>query len=77
MQIRFDNITYDDKYIYAVGRDLLDGDVRKIRISRINDKDFTCENGYKTVFFRGALCLMGDLKDYGKLPKKKSYMWEH
>ena len=77
MQIHFDSITYDDKYIYAVGTDLLENDTRKIKISRTNDKDFICEGGYKTVFFRGAVCLMGDLLDYGRLPKKKSYMWEH
>lgn len=77
MQILFTNIHYDDKYIYALGRNLLNNDTRKIKISRKSDQDFICENGYDTVFFRGAVCLMGDLYKTGKLPKKKTYMWEH
>lgn len=77
MQILFENITYDSKYIYALGTNLLTGVKKNIKISRFNDKDFYCENGYETVFYRGAVCLMYDLKTKNKIPKKKSYMWEH
>lgn len=64
------------KYVYATGTDLFTGVTKKIRISRTDDNDFQCEGGYETVFYRGAVALMGDLMDNGKLPKEKCYMWE-
>lgn len=76
MQINFVDITYDDKYVYATGTDLLTGVTKKIRISRTDDNDFWCEGGYETVFYRGAVVLMGTLMEKKKLPKEKSYMWE-
>lgn len=76
MQINFVDITYDDKYVYATGTDLLTGVTKKIRISRTDDDDFWCEGEYETVFYRGAVALMGDLIDNHKLPKEKCYMWE-
>ena len=76
MQIEFTNIRYDDKYIYALGEDLLTGTKKNIRISRTDDKDFWCENGYETVFFRGAVVLMYNLKTKHKLKKVESFMWE-
>ena len=76
MQINFVDITYDDKYVYATGTDLLTGVTKKIRISRTDDEDFWCEGGYETVFYRGAVVLMGTLMDKKKLPKEKCYMWE-
>ena len=76
MQIKFRDIHYDDKYIYALGEDLLTRNKKHIRISRTDDKDFWCENGYETVFFRGAVELMGTLIDNGKFKKVESFMWE-
>ena len=76
MQIEFTNIRYDDKYIYALGEDLLTGTKKNIRISRTDDKDFWCEDGYETVFFRGAVVLMATLIDTGNLQSKMSFMWE-
>ena len=76
MQIKFRDIHYDDKYIYALGEDLLTGTKKNIKISRTDDKDFWCENGYETVFFRGAVELMGTLIDTGNLQSKMSFMWE-
>ena len=76
MQIEFTNIRYDDKYIYALGEDLLTGTKKNIRISRTDDKDFWCENGYETVFLRGAVVLMYNLKTKHKLKKVESFMWE-
>lgn len=76
MQINFVDITYDDKYVYATGTDLLTGVTKKIRISRTNDDDFWCEGNYETVFYRGAAALVVELEMKNKLPKEKSYMWE-
>ena len=76
MQIKFEDIRYDNDYIYALGTNLLTGVKRHIRISRTNDKDFYCEGGYETVFFRGAAMLVVILKRKGKLPRKESMMWE-
>lgn len=76
MQIKFWDIHYDDKYIYAFGEDLLTGTKKNVKISRTDDKDFWCEDGYETVFFRGAVVLMATLIDKGKLPSKMSFMLE-
>lgn len=76
MQIKFVNITYDEKYVYATGTDLFTGVTKKIRISRTDDDDFQCEGGYETVFYRGAVALMIDLEMKNKLPEEKCYMWE-
>ena len=76
MQIKFWDIHYDDKYIYALGEDLLTGTKKNVKISRTDDKDFWCENGYETVFFRGAVELMGTLIDNGKFKEVESFMWE-
>ena len=76
MQIKFRDIHYDDKYIYAFGEDLLTGTKKNIRISRTDDKDFWCEDGYETVFFRGASALYSKLALKNKLNKEESFMWE-
>ena len=76
MQIKFEDIRYDNDYIYALGTNLFTGVKRHIKISRVNDDDFYCEGGYETVFFRGAVELLCILRDKGKLPSKKSFMWE-
>lgn len=76
MQIEFTNIRYDDKYIYALGEDLLTGTKKNIRISRTDGTDFWCENGYETVFYRGAAALVSKLRRKNKLSKEESFMWE-
>ena len=76
MQIEFTNIRYDDKYIYALGEDLLTRNKKHIRISRTDGTDFWCENGYETVFCRGADVLVSKLRRKNKLTKEESFMWE-
>lgn len=67
MQIKFWDIHYDDKYIYSLGEDLLTRTKKHIRISRTDGTDFWCENGYETVFFRGASALYSKLVLKNKL----------
>lgn len=76
MQIEMTNIRYDDKYIYATGKDLLTGHIKNFKINRTNDKDFEYDGDYETVFFRGACYLACQLKMKKKLPKRVSCMWE-
>ena len=76
MQIKFWDIHYDDKYIYAFGEDLLTGTKKNVKISRTDDKDFWCEDEYETVFYRGASALYAKLALKNKLNKEESFMWE-
>ena len=76
MQIEFTNIRYDDKYIYALGEDLLTRNKKHIRISRTDGTDFWCEGDYETVFYRGAAVLVSKLRRKNKLSKEESFMWE-
>ena len=76
MQIKFRDIHYDDKYIYALGEDLLTRNRKHIRISRTDGTDFWCEGDYETVFYRGAAALVSKLRSKNKLSKEESFMWE-
>ena len=76
MQIKFRDIHYDDKYIYALGEDLLTRDKKHIKISRTDGTDFWCEGDYETVFYRGAAALVIKLRRKNKLSKEESFMWE-
>ena len=76
MQIKFRDIHYDDKYIYALGEDLLTRNKKHIRISRTDGTDFWCEGDYETVFYRGAAVLVSKLRRKNKLSKEESSMWE-
>ena len=76
MQIKFCDIHYDDKYIYALGEDLLTRNKKHIRISRTDGTDFWCEGDYETVFYRGAAVLVSKLRRKNKLSKEESFMWE-
>ena len=76
MQIKFWDIHYDDKYIYALGEDLLTRDKKHIKISRTDGTDFWCEGDYETVFYRGAAALVSKLRRKNKLNKEESFMWE-
>ena len=76
MQIKFRDIHYDDKYIYALGEDLLTRNKKHIRISRTDGTDFWCEGDYETVFYRGAAVLVSELRRKNKLSKEESFMWE-
>ena len=76
MQIKFRDIHYDDKYIYALGEDLLTRNKKHIRISRTDGTDFWCEVDYETVFYRGAAVLVSKLRRKNKLSKEESFMWE-
>lgn len=76
MQIEMINIRYDDKYIYATGKDLITGNKKKFKIARDDDNDFEYDGEYETVFFRGACYLACQLKRKKRLPKTVSCMWE-
>ena len=76
MQIKSRDIHYDDKYIYALGEDLLTRDKKHIRISRTDGTDLWCEGDYETVFYRGAAALVSKLRRKNKLSKEESFMWE-
>jgi hypothetical protein len=77
MQVYFTEITYDELYIYAIGKDTVTGEVRKIKISRTDDKDYWCSGTieHDRIFYAGAVSLMYLLRKNGKLPKEKCFTW--
>jgi hypothetical protein len=77
MQVFFTGIKYDSEYIYATGRNTLTGEVRQIKISRTNDKDYWCSGviEFDRIFYAGAIELYCILEEKGKLPKTKCFTW--
>jgi hypothetical protein len=78
MQVLFTEIWFDKKYIYATGKDVSTGEIRQIKISRTDDKDYwnsgdTIE--FDRLFYAGAVELMCLLAENHKLEQTKCFTW--